>query len=93
LRRQGDYAVISVRDTGIGIRQEDCEKVFELFSQVRPGHMNPGLGIGLALVRQLVELHGGAVRVESEGSGKGSTFTVRLPLAAPSLGADLTQPL
>ncbi len=84
-RREGDQAVVTVTDTGIGIAAEALPQVFEMFTQVgrkldrAPG----GLGIGLALVRRLVELHGGSVVAESPGVGRGSTFTVRLPLAAP----------
>jgi signal transduction histidine kinase len=76
-------AVVSVRDTGIGIAGADVAGIFDLFSQI-PAHgvyANGGLGIGLALVRQLVELHDGSVSVASGGQGQGSTFTVRLPLS------------
>jgi CheY-like chemotaxis protein len=70
-----------VEDNGIGIAPESLEQVFEMFSQL--GEYSPrdseGLGIGLALVRQLVQLHGGTVRAQSAGRGMGSTFTVRLP--------------
>jgi signal transduction histidine kinase len=60
--------------------------MFEMFSQVRShrGHAEGGLGIGLSLVRQLVEMHGGSVQVESPGDGGGSTFSVRLPLTEPA---------
>jgi PAS domain S-box-containing protein len=75
-------AVIEVEDDGIGIPSESQAEVFELFAQVGDGdRTHGGLGIGLALVRRLVELHGGAVDVFSEGPGRGSRFTVRLPLA------------
>ncbi|RYZ87657.1 MAG: response regulator, partial [Proteobacteria bacterium] len=75
-------AVISVKDNGIGIPLESLSSIFEMFSQVKRDidHSQGGLGIGLALVRNLVILHGGKVIVTSEGVGKGSTFTVRLPL-------------
>jgi PAS domain S-box-containing protein len=82
----GDGEVtLSVRDSGIGIAPEDLPRVFELFAQVSTPLDQPdrGLGIGLALVRALVELHGGKVEVESEGLGRGSEFRVRLPLAGP----------
>ncbi len=80
--REGDCAVVSVSDNGIGIPAADLPHVFELFSQVRlhQGRAEGGLGIGLSIVRKLVEMHQGAVSVHSEGSGRGSTFTVRLPL-------------
>src|SRR4029077_19267686 len=80
--REGDYAVVSVADNGIGIPAADLPQVFDLFSQVRlhQGRAEGGLGIGLSIVRKLVEMHQGTVSVSSEGSGKGSTFIVRLPL-------------
>jgi PAS domain S-box-containing protein len=80
--REGDCAVVSVSDNGIGIPSADLPHVFELFSQVRlhQGRAEGGLGIGLSIVRRLVEMHRGTVSVTSQGSGKGSTFTVRLPV-------------
>jgi PAS domain S-box-containing protein len=83
-RREGEDAVITVRDTGIGIEPGMLGRVFELFVQSDPenGRSQGGLGIGLALVRRLVELHGGAVHASSAGLGKGSEFIVRLPIAA-----------
>ena len=77
------HAVICVRDSGVGIAREDLDRVFEMFSQVSSSdeHSEGGLGIGLALVRGLVALHGGAIEACSEGPGKGSEFVVRLPLA------------
>jgi PAS domain S-box-containing protein len=80
--RLGDEALIHVRDTGVGLAQEHLETVFEMFSQPSPAleRNESGLGIGLALVRGLVELHGGSVRAFSPGPGKGSEFVVRLPL-------------
>lgn len=75
-----DDVVISVADTGVGLSREDALRVFEMFAQVgEPGH--GGLGIGLALVKGLVELHGGSVQVFSNGHGQGSEFRVRLPRA------------
>jgi PAS domain S-box-containing protein len=81
--RSGGQAVISVRDTGIGIAAEHLSQVFEMFSQVEPAleRSEGGLGIGLALVRGLVELHGGAIEAHSRGPGLGSEFIVRLPVA------------
>jgi signal transduction histidine kinase/ActR/RegA family two-component response regulator len=81
-RRDGNHAVISVRDSGIGIPVEVLPRVFDLFAQAdRTYHRaQGGLGIGLTLVRTLVELHGGSVTAKSEGTGRGSEFVVRLPL-------------
>lgn len=81
LRREGDRAVITVSDNGIGIPAEDLSTIFGLFAQVRshPGHADGGLGIGLSLVQQLVEMHGGSVYASSSGARQGSTFTVSLP--------------
>jgi signal transduction histidine kinase/CheY-like chemotaxis protein len=75
--------VIRVHDTGLGIPADLLDKIFEMFSQVNKtlDRAQGGVGIGLALVRQLVELHGGRVIAESPGIGKGSTFTVILPMA------------
>ena len=80
--RQGDVAVITVRDNGIGIAHETLPLIFTPFLQ---GHGNSGgrlggLGIGLTIVRRIVEMHGGSVIAESQGVGKGSIFTVRLPI-------------
>jgi signal transduction histidine kinase len=85
-RAEGDFAVIQVADNGIGIPPEMQSEVFQLFAQVE-GHLDRakgGLGIGLALVKQLVTMHGGTVEATSAGSGKGSVFSIRLPLAAHS---------
>lgn len=77
-----DRVVVRVRDSGIGIPIEILPRVFELFTQVdRALNRSPGgLGVGLALVRRLVEMHGGTVEASSEGLGKGTEFTVKLPL-------------
>jgi signal transduction histidine kinase len=74
---------VSVRDNGIGIPRANLENIFDMFTQVdRSNERNSsGLGIGLALVKGLVEMHGGTVAAASEGEGKGSEFTVRLPPA------------
>jgi signal transduction histidine kinase len=76
-------AEISVRDTGIGLARDDLDRMFEPFAQADQGlaRANGGLGLGLALVRALVELHGGTVRATSSGHGQGSTFTFTLPLS------------
>ena len=73
---------VSVLDTGVGIPPEQREKIFEAFYQIHSGTTDktPGTGLGLALVRQMVELHGGRVWVESEGEGKGSAFRFTIPL-------------
>ncbi len=80
-RREGNEVVIIVKDTGIGIVPEMLPRVFELFAQAERGleRTEGGLGIGLSLVRRIVELHEGSVTAYSEGSGQGSEFTVRLP--------------
>jgi PAS domain S-box-containing protein len=80
--REGDEAVIRVRDNGIGIPAELLPKVFDLFTQVEESleRSQGGLGIGLTLVKNLVELHGGRVSAHSEGPDKGSEFVVRLPV-------------
>ena len=84
LRREPDHALVQVIDTGIGIPPDMLEQVFEMFTQVKRSgtRMSDGLGIGLSLVRRLVHLHGGAVTADSAGVDRGSTFTVRLPIAA-----------
>ena len=78
------YGVVTVTDTGIGIRPDMLESIFDLFTQseVTIDRAKGGLGIGLTLVKRLVELHGGTVRAFSEGLGKGARFEARLPLAA-----------
>ena len=80
--REGGEAVVSVRDTGVGIDPVDLPTVFEMFTQLGRSleSSTGGLGIGLAIVKHLVELHGGSVVASSEGKGKGARFTVRLPL-------------
>lgn len=86
LCRAGSQAEIAVRDTGQGISPDFLPQVFDRFKQASTGsaRSNGGLGLGLAIVRHLVELHSGTVEAESEGIGRGSTFRVRLPLAAAS---------
>jgi signal transduction histidine kinase/ActR/RegA family two-component response regulator len=82
--QDGNEAVISVRDTGIGISQDMLPRIFELFTQADRSidRAHGGLGVGLTVARRLVELHGGTIGASSDGLGKGSTFTVRVPLAA-----------
>lgn len=83
-RVEGDEVLVAVRDTGVGIDAEHLPRVFDMFSQIAPSHTRSdgGLGIGLALVKGLVEMHGGQITAESAGAGRGSVFTVSLPLAA-----------
>lgn len=81
--RDGDSVVLTVRDNGIGIEADLLPRVFDLFAQApqAPDRARGGLGLGLAIVRSLVTLHGGTVSVASEGRARGTTFTVRLPFA------------
>ncbi|AIR91019.1 CheR family methyltransferase [Pseudomonas cremoricolorata] len=82
LSSEDGWAQLQVIDHGVGLDPESLENIFELFSQAAPTQASPnreGLGIGLSLVRQLVEAHGGSVRASSPGLGQGCTFTVRLP--------------
>jgi signal transduction histidine kinase len=81
LEESNGDAVIRVRDTGLGIPREMLPRVFELFTQINRtlDRAEGGLGIGLTLVRSLVEMHGGSVSAHSDGIGKGSEFTVRIP--------------
>jgi two-component system, sensor histidine kinase len=84
VKREGDDAVLYVRDTGIGIKPDLAPRMFELFVQGDRG-VRSGLGVGLAIVRRLVEAHRGTVEGASDGPRKGSTFTVRLlRVPAPS---------
>jgi PAS domain S-box-containing protein len=82
LTTEGDEAVAHVQDTGIGLPAEMLPRIFDLFTQVESSRSQAqgGLGIGLSLVKKLVALHGGSVQARSEGPGKGSVFSVRLPL-------------
>jgi signal transduction histidine kinase/ActR/RegA family two-component response regulator len=83
--REEDWMVLSVRDSGVGIDPTLLSDLFDVFVQGArgPDRAPGGLGLGLSLVRHLTELHGGTVRAHSDGSGRGSEFIVRLPLAAP----------
>jgi PAS domain S-box-containing protein len=86
LERAGERVRIAVSDTGQGIEPEVLPHVFDPFRQADGTHtkQHGGLGLGLAIVRHLVALHGGVARAESEGRGHGATFTVELPLATPA---------
>lgn len=90
LEQQDDYAVIRVKDQGIGIPANMLSYIFEMFSQVDQSleRSQGGLGIGLTLARQLVELHSGTIEAHSAGVGKGSEFVIRLPMSI-----DQTPPL
>lgn len=91
-RAEGDTVVIEVSDTGRGIPPEDLPRVFDPFTQLGPP--DSGLGIGLALARQLVELHGGSIEARSAGLGQGAQFQLRLPRhAAPPAAATLPAPV
>jgi hypothetical protein len=83
LRRVGTEAELVVRDTGIGISADELPRIFDRFHQVDRSNTrrHGGLGLGLAIARHLVELHGGSVRAESAGRDLGACFTVRLPSA------------
>jgi signal transduction histidine kinase/CheY-like chemotaxis protein len=85
-RRDDGHAVVTVSDTGKGIAPEALPRVFDMFVQANSGdsRAQSGLGIGLTLVRSLVEMHGGSVDAHSAGPGRGSKFVVRLPLSAAS---------
>ncbi|MEW6762871.1 MAG: response regulator [Pseudomonadota bacterium] len=92
VQEAGDV-VLNVRDTGVGIPAELLPQVFDVFVQgaISIDRSQGGLGIGLSLVRRLVELHGGSVSAHSEGSGHGSTFTIRLPRTEPALAPQAPQ--
>ena len=100
LRQTQGEASLSVRDNGIGLAPDSLEEIFGLFTQVNrsPEHSGEGLGIGLTLVRRVLELHGGRIEARSDGLGQGSEFTVRLPRipagedASHRLGAPTEQP-
>jgi signal transduction histidine kinase/ActR/RegA family two-component response regulator len=90
----GAYAVIRIRDTGCGIPPAMLKQIFEMFQQVDQslGRAHGGLGIGLTLVKRLVELHGGTIEARSEGIGKGSEFVIRLPASRPEPAKAEAQP-
>jgi PAS domain S-box-containing protein len=92
--RQGSDVVVAVQDDGMGIPVEMLPRVFDLFTQVdrARGHAQGGLGIGLTIVKRLVEMHGGSVVAQSAGTGKGSEFIVRLPVPIAQLSPSTAQP-
>ncbi len=92
--QDGGVVVVAVKDTGIGIPPEHLPKLFEIFSQVDSAleRSQGGLGIGLSLVKGLVEMHGGTVEARSDGPGRGSEFVVRLPVAGGSTASTARQP-
>jgi signal transduction histidine kinase len=77
------FAYLSVRDNGVGIDADDLQKMFQLYFRARTSSGIAGTGIGLNLVKQVVDLHGGEIRVDSE-KGHGTLFTVKLPVAGPA---------
>jgi signal transduction histidine kinase/ActR/RegA family two-component response regulator len=87
IESSNDHVEVRIVDSGQGISQELLPHVFERFRQAAGATMqrHTGLGLGLAIVRQLVDLHGGSVRAASEGEGRGAAFTVCLPIAAPEI--------
>jgi CheY-like chemotaxis protein/two-component sensor histidine kinase len=92
--RQGSDVIVSVKDSGIGIAAEMLPRIFEIFSQAKPALVRSqgGLGIGLSLAKGLVELHGGSIEVRSDGTGRGSEFVVRLPVAAETPAREPARP-
>ena len=90
VRARADHAgvTLSVSDTGIGIPAAQLESIFEIFTRLRRanGPADDGLGVGLAVVREVVQSHGGSVRATSPGPGQGSTLTIWLPVWASEPG-------
>ena len=79
LSKEGQYAIISVEDSGHGIKQDDLSKLFDRFFQIRDSEMQPGSGIGLSLTKELTDLHGGSISVDST-IGNGTRFEIKLPV-------------
>jgi PAS domain S-box-containing protein len=94
VRSEAGDVVLSVRDDGVGIPAHVLPRIFEMFVQVDPDHerVQGGLGIGLAVVKKLVEMHGGTVEARSSGSGEGSEIVVRLPAGPPAAVPPLSEP-
>jgi PAS domain S-box-containing protein len=95
LERSGSDALVTITDSGVGIPDDKLSSIFDMFSQVdhSPDHPHSGLGIGLHLVKRLVEMHGGAIEAQSDGPGEGSRFVVRLPALAASAQAEVPSPV
>ena len=93
VEREGEYAIIRVRDTGVGISDEQLPRIFDLYTQVDTSleRRQTGLGIGLMLVKNLIERHGGRVRAQSAGLGRGSEFVVHLPILADTPKPSVTR--
>lgn len=91
MKRRDGCVLISVQDTGIGVEPEFLPRVFDRFQQADSTHVrrHPGLGLGLAIVRHIVEMHGGTVQAESAGPGRGATFIVQLPIERGTLSRSL----
>jgi PAS domain S-box-containing protein len=87
---ENGHAIVRIRDSGIGIAADQLPRLFDMFTQIDTGleRSQGGLGIGLNLVKQLVEMHGGRVEARSEGLGKGSEFVVHFPLLVEAFGAE-----
>lgn len=88
--RQGSDVLVSVKDTGVGISADQLPRIFEMFSQVERSleRSQGGLGIGLTLVKRLVEMHGGRIEARSDGPGNGAEFVVRLPVVVGAVSAE-----
>ena len=95
VEREGQQAVIRVRDNGIGIAADQFPRIFDMFTQVDTSleRSVSGLGIGLTLVKNLVEMHDGTVEVHSAGVGQGSEFVVRLPIMVEAPNPPLPEPI
>src|SRR5262249_31985341 len=91
VERQGSDVVVSVRDTGIGIDADQFHHIFEMFTQADRSleKSQGGLGLGLTLVKRIVEMHGGRVEARSDGPGKGSEVVVRLPVVVEASGSSV----
>ena len=95
LARHTEAADITVRDNGVGIPRDQLESVFAMFGKIENGSSGnrEGLGVGLALSRRVIELHGGTITVQSEGPGRGSAFSIHLPLPAAEASSAVHSPL